>query len=90
LHIVNSAKIRLLDEPVQIAELCNLERRTSWGGRESIDHPQHANAHDDACNALAGAAVLAATKRRSIGSMITPEVLARFGRPPRGQEKCFF
>jgi hypothetical protein len=49
----------MLDEPRQIAELCALERRVHWGGHEAIDHPQ--GGHDDAVNALAGAAVCAAT-----------------------------
>jgi hypothetical protein len=78
----------MLDEPTQISQLCSLERKTDWGGRESIGHA--ANAHDDACNSLAGSAVLAATKKPSIGSMITAETLARFNRPSPGQMKCFF
>ena len=62
LGILNSGRILMLDNERQIAELLNLERRVRCGGRESIDHPQ-GNFHDDAVNALAGAAVLAATKR---------------------------
>jgi hypothetical protein len=59
LTLLNSGRLRMLDEPRQVAELCALERRVAWGGHESIDHPQ--GGHDDAINALAGAAVLAAT-----------------------------
>jgi hypothetical protein len=81
LGIVNSRRVVLLDEPTQLAESCNLERRVAWGGRESIDHPQGGNSHDDAINSLAGAAVLAATEPVSIGSLITPEMLARARRP---------
>jgi hypothetical protein len=88
LHLLNARRIRMLDEPTQISQLCSLERKTDWGGRESIGHA--ANAHDDACNSLAGSAVLAATKKPSIGSMITAETLARFNRPSPGQMKCFF
>jgi len=61
LHILNSRRVHLLDEPTQVAQLCSLERRTAWGGRESIDHPQLANCHDDAANALAGSCVIAAS-----------------------------
>jgi hypothetical protein len=73
LHVLNSRRIRLLDEPQTITELCALERRTAWGGRETIDHPQ--NGHDDAINALAGAAVLAAIKKPPM--YIHPSVLQR-------------
>jgi hypothetical protein len=34
-----------------------LERRTSRGGKDSIDHPP--GAHDDVANAMAGAMVIA-------------------------------
>jgi hypothetical protein len=77
LGILNSRRLLILDEPTQIAELCNLERRVAWGGRESIDHPQGGNSHDDCINALAGAAVLAALEPVSIASLIMPEILAR-------------
>jgi hypothetical protein len=87
LHVLHSRRILMLDEPTQIAELLALERRTAWGGKESVDHPQIAQAHDDAINALAGAAVLAAATRRSL--YVSPELLARtraggsFIPPPR-------
>lgn len=78
LALLNSARIRLLDNEQQIAELLNLERRVRWGGRESIDHPQSNNFHDDAINATAGAAVLASAKR---GIVITPDLLAKLSVP---------
>jgi hypothetical protein len=82
LGIVNSRRLLMLDEPTQVTELCNLERRVAWGGRESIDHPQGGNSHDDAINSLAGAAVLAATE--APGLHITAEMVARArARPPR-------
>jgi len=58
LPLLNSGRVELLDHLRLINELCNLERRTSRGGRESIDHPP--NAHDDVINAAAGALVAAA------------------------------
>jgi hypothetical protein len=61
LGVLNSRRILMLDEPTQIAELCNLERRVAWGGHESVDHPLGGNSHDDAVNSLAGAAVQVAT-----------------------------
>jgi hypothetical protein len=57
LPILNSKRAELLDEPRLISQLCALERRTSRGGRDSIDHPP--NGHDDMVNAVAGAILLA-------------------------------
>jgi hypothetical protein len=81
LHILNSRRCRLLDNPQTINELCALERRTRWGGHESIDHPQGGNAHDDAANALAGSVVLASTKPAPM--QITASVLQRSRMPMR-------
>ena len=53
LPLLNSGKAKLLDLPRLAAQLCNLERRTSRGGRDSIDHPP--GGHDDIANAAAGA-----------------------------------
>jgi hypothetical protein len=61
LPAINSGKIDLLDEPRCISQLYVLERRTSRGGRDSIDHPP--NGHDDVCNSVAG--VFSITKRGS-------------------------
>jgi hypothetical protein len=52
LPAINSRTIELLDHPRAISQLCSLERRTSRGGRDSIDHPP--NMHDDLCNSIAG------------------------------------
>jgi hypothetical protein len=57
LPLLNSARIELLDHPKLISQLCGLERRTSRGGRDSIDHAP--GAHDDLCNAVAGLASVA-------------------------------
>jgi hypothetical protein len=56
LPLINSGRIELLDNARLISQLCSLERRTSRGGRDAIDHPS--GAHDDVCNACAGAASL--------------------------------
>jgi len=60
LPILNSGQAELLDLPRLSAQLCNLERRTARGGRDSIDHPP--GAHDDIANAAAGVLVRAAGK----------------------------
>ena len=51
---LNSQRVDLLDHPKIISELCALERRTSRGGRDSIDHPP--GGHDDVANVIAGVA----------------------------------
>ena len=62
LPLINSGRLELLDHPVLINQLVNLERRTSRGGRDSIDHAP--GARDDVINAAAGALVLAAQTRK--------------------------
>jgi hypothetical protein len=54
---LNGHRVELLDVPRLATQLGTLERRTSRGGKDSIDHP--AGAHDDLGNAVAGALVLA-------------------------------
>ena len=58
LALLNSGKVELLDNQRLINQLCQLERRTARGGRDSIDHPP--GAHDDLANSSLGALLLAA------------------------------
>jgi hypothetical protein len=60
LPLLNSKRVELLDVPRLHAQLLNLERKTARGGRDSIDHPQGSNHHDDLINAAAIALVVAA------------------------------
>jgi hypothetical protein len=55
LPLINSCECELVDDPRLIAQFASLERRTSRGGRDSIDHPPHG--HDDLANAVAGALI---------------------------------
>jgi hypothetical protein len=57
LPLLNSKRVELLDHSVLVAQLCSLERRTSRGGRDSIDHPPRGR--DDVANAVAGALLTA-------------------------------
>lgn len=59
---LNSRTVELLDHEKLITQLCSLERRTSRGGRDSIDHA--VGAHDDLANAVAG--VVAVTESHTI------------------------
>jgi hypothetical protein len=60
LPLLNAHRAELLDVPRLGAQLVALERRSAWGGRDSIDHPP--GAHDDLANAACGALVLAAAR----------------------------
>ena len=59
LPLLNAGKIRLLDHPRLTSQLASLERRTSRGGRDSIDHPP--SGHDDVANSAAGALLMVGT-----------------------------
>jgi hypothetical protein len=58
---INARTIRLLDHPRAINQITNLERRTSRGSRDTIDHPPNSN--DDIANAIAGLCGLASAPR---------------------------
>lgn len=65
LPVLNSGAIVLPRSDRLIAQLVGLERRTTRGGRDSIDHAP--NSHDDVANAVAGAADLIAFPREDTG-----------------------
>jgi hypothetical protein len=54
LAAINSHRVELLDHQKSIAQICNLERRTGRGGRDTIDKPF--GSHDDLANVIAGLA----------------------------------
>jgi hypothetical protein len=60
LPLLNSGRVRLLDNARLISQLVGLERRTARGGRDLIDHAP--GSHDDVVNAAAGALCLAAAR----------------------------
>jgi hypothetical protein len=61
LPLLTSGLASLLDDKRLISQLTALERRTSRGGKDSIDHPP--SGHDDLCNAAMGALVQAMGRR---------------------------
>ena len=63
LPLFNSGKVDLLDHAKLVSQLTNLERRTSRGGRDSIDHPPRS--HDDVANSVAGCLVSGKSLRRA-------------------------
>lgn len=56
LPAINSQQVELLDNARLVNQLVALERRTSRGGKDSIDHPP--GGHDDLANAAAGVLTL--------------------------------
>ena len=52
LPAINSRRVSLLDNARLVSQLTSLERRTSRGGRDLIDHAP--GSHDDLSNAVAG------------------------------------
>ena len=75
LPLLNSLSVELLDHERCIAQLCNLERRTSRGsGRDIIDHPP--GQHDDIANAVMGAVVCCADPANA-AVRISPELMHR-------------
>jgi hypothetical protein len=58
LPLFTSGRARLIDSPRLISQFAGLERRTFSTGRDRVDHGRAGG--DDACNAAAGALVLAA------------------------------
>jgi len=58
LPLLNSGRVRLVDQPDLLRELRGLERRRGTAGRDRVDHAP--GQHDDRANAVAGALVLAA------------------------------
>jgi hypothetical protein len=75
LPLLNSGRVVLPRNDKLTAQLVSLERHVARGGHDTIDHPR--DQHDDVANAVAGAAVLAAT---SAGyDVFSPEWAAAWG-----------
>ena len=88
LPAINCRRVDLLDNQRLIAQLCNLERRTARGGKDSIDHPK--DCHDDLANACAGALVLTLSTKRPIMMSAGLVERTRTMRPASGRwPPCF-
>ena len=57
LPLLNSGRVCLLDNQRMAAQFLGLERRTSRGGRDTVNHAP--GSHDDVANSVAGSLVLA-------------------------------
>jgi hypothetical protein len=69
---LNAATIELLDHDRAIKQLLGLERRTSRGGRDSVDHPS--GGKDDLANAIAGVAYELRSGQHAIASITKADV----------------
>ena len=61
LPIILSKRTRLVNSATLRTQLASLERSVT-AGREKVDHPKHANAHDDVAASVAGLLVLAGNR----------------------------
>jgi hypothetical protein len=61
-------RVRLVDNATARNQLASLERRVGAGDRESVSHPQHANAHDDIATAICGVVAMA-LRRMRVGAL---------------------
>jgi hypothetical protein len=60
LPLFSSGRVRLLDSQRLVSQFASLERIVSPSGKDKIQHPR--GGHDDCCNSVAGAIVLAQAK----------------------------
>jgi hypothetical protein len=71
LPLLTSGRARLVENKRLALQFASLERRTSPGGKDRIDHGL--NGHDDLCNAVAGSLVEVATKPQAM--QISDEIM---------------
>jgi hypothetical protein len=81
LPLVNSGRVDLLDNARMVSQFVGLERRTSRGGRDTVDHAPAS--HDDIANAVAGAAWLASASKSFPAHAFSAESSQNFARAIR-------
>jgi hypothetical protein len=82
LPLVNGGRIELLDLQRLHAQLCDLERKTSRTGKDTISHPPQG--HDDIANAVAG--VLGMTAKKARAMVVSEEALRKSTMPVRAYD----
>jgi hypothetical protein len=85
LPLLTSGRARLVESKRLAMQFAGLERRTSPGGRDVINHA--ANGHDDVCNAVAG--VLSEIALRPRAMCISSDVLEWASRPVPRRDRYF-
>jgi hypothetical protein len=81
LPMLNSNRVELLDHKILRQQLIGLERRTSRGGRDSIDHRPGPGAHDDVANAVAGCLIRCLSATQIPANGFARGVISWFGKP---------
>jgi hypothetical protein len=79
LPLLNSGKVELLDNARLVSQLCQLERRVSRAGKDSIDHPP-GPFHDDVGNCVALALVTCVSGAPAF--IVTWEMVEQIRRAP--------
>jgi hypothetical protein len=74
--LVNSGAVDLLKNERLVQQLTGLERRTTRGGRDTVDHPP--GGHDDLANCVAGALTCAHAGRGAVRPRIVHESCAGY------------
>jgi hypothetical protein len=74
LPLFTAGRARLLDNAKLVSQFANLERRVLPGGRDRIDHPSSAGAHDDLANSAALSLVLSASARPEL-PIVSPIII---------------
>jgi hypothetical protein len=69
-------RVRLLDNATLRNQLTSLERRVGASDKETVSHPQHANAHDDVAAAVGG--VIATALRAARLAALEPKIVMPF------------
>jgi len=87
LPLFTSGRVRLLDSKRLVHQIASLERRTSPGGRDRINHP--GGGHDDLANAACGALVLASGSGVGSFEMRINPALLRSGGHARSRHRLF-
>jgi hypothetical protein len=81
---LNSGRVELLDDKTLRVQLLGSERRTSRGGKDSIDHRQGEHFHDDVANAAMGALIQCVPVVEYTADMFGQGVIS-FSRNPNDQ-----
>jgi hypothetical protein len=75
LPALNAKRVRLLDNARLIGQLSGLERRTTRGGKDSVDHSP--GAKDDLANAVAGVIAVGAVPTNTVTCESLDSFMAR-------------
>jgi hypothetical protein len=85
LPLLTSGRARLVENKRLALQFASLERRTSPGGKDRIDHGL--NGHDDLCNAVAGSLVEVSTQPQA---MVISDAVMAAARNLRRRETAYF